>query len=70
LKGDQFPKSVISINVKELISDNTTVINKFEADHYGSLKTVFSAIVKFGEIQLTDHLDAFIDLVSDYNQKM
>ncbi|MBN1182972.1 MAG: hypothetical protein JXB49_11835 [Bacteroidales bacterium] len=67
-KGDVNPKNISTISLLDYISDNQEVLDKFNNDEYGNLKSVFSSKVKSGNINHPDYEQDFIKLLNDYNK--
>lgn len=67
IKDTKNVKSISTVNLTDFISDNTAVLEKYNADNYGNLKSNFSSKIKLGE---TNHAQAEPDLIrllTDYN---
>jgi hypothetical protein len=65
--ADKGPKSISNIALPDYISDNTTVLEKYNNDQYGDLLKVFNKKMKMGEISHPKYEQDFIKILTDYN---
>lgn len=67
IKDSKNVKDLANINLLDYISDNPSVLEKFNNDEYGNLKSVFSTKVKLN-FDGSQHEADLIRLISDYNK--
>ena len=68
IKGAGTPKDIDYVNLSKYVEDNQEVLEKFNSDYYGNLRTVFSKRLKLSAINHADHESDLINLVNDYNK--
>lgn len=69
-KDEKMAKNITNIKIQDYISDNEEVLQKFENEEYGSLKTVLSSKIKPSDFNYRHplYLESLTRLITDYNK--